>query len=115
MLDLYKLDAYRVSLEFQALVLDMLPGLPRGFADDADQIKRSSKAIVRNIAEGAGRWSAADKAKHYAIARGEVVECVSSFDLMKAARAVDDECHARAIALLERLVSLLTGLIKKPK
>jgi four helix bundle protein len=115
MLDLHKLDAYRVSLEFRTLVLEMLPGLPRGFAGDADQIQRSSKAIVRNIAEGAGRWSAADKAKHYAIARGEAVECVSCFDLMKAERVVDDDCHARAIVVLERLVSLLTGLVKNPK
>jgi four helix bundle protein len=74
----------------------------------------AAKSVVRNIAEGAGRWAKADKAKHYAIARGEAMECASSVDLMRAEALIDDERYARALELLERVVSLLTGLMKKP-
>lgn len=112
MLSIHKLDAYRVSVEFLTLVLELLPTLP---GDDADQLRRSAKSVVRNIAEGAGRWSRADKAKHYAIARGEAMECASSIDLMKAEGAIDDERYARPLQLLERSVALLSGLMKKSR
>jgi len=38
------------------------------------------------------------------------MECVSSIDLMKA----EGERHMRATELLERMVSMHTGLVKKP-
>jgi four helix bundle protein len=60
MLSLYKLRAYKVAIEFLSLVLQLLPTLPRGRADDGDQLQRAPKSIVRNIAEGAGRWTRAD-------------------------------------------------------
>jgi four helix bundle protein len=41
------------------------------FADRADQLTRSAASVLRNIAEGAGRWSVADSANRYKIARGE--------------------------------------------
>src|SRR5215470_10536890 len=114
MLSLHKLDAYRVAVEFLNLVLEIGPTLPRGTGDDADQLTRAAKSIMRNIAEGAGRWGRADKAKHYSIARGEAMECVSCIDLMKVEGVIDGERHARATALLGRVVSMLTKLIKKP-
>ena len=114
MLNVHKLDAYRVSAEFLTLVFEITQLLPRGSGEDADQLTRAAKAIMRNIAEGAGRWGRADKAKYYSIARGETMECVSCIDLMKAEGVLDAERHARATELLTRMVSLLTGLIKKP-
>jgi len=54
-LSVHKLDAYRVSVEFLNLVIELEQMLPRGFAADADQLSRAAKAIVRNIAEGVGR------------------------------------------------------------
>jgi four helix bundle protein len=41
------------------------------FADRADQLTRSAESDARNLAEGAGRWSVADSANRYKIARGE--------------------------------------------
>jgi len=114
MLSIHKLHAYQVSVEFLTLVLELLPTLPRGFAEDADQLRRAAKSVVRNIAEGAGRWTAADKAKHYSIARGEAMECVASIDLMKTDGVIDAEWHGRALVLLDRSCALLTGLIKNP-
>ena len=115
MLHLHKLDAYRVSTEFLNLVLEIGQTLPRGIGDDADQLARAAKSIIRNIVEGAGRWSRADKSKHYSIARGEAMECVGCVDVMKAQGVIDRERHARATELLQRMVSMITGLIKRCK
>jgi len=114
MLTIHKLAAYNVGLEFLGLSIKIVSGLPQGFADDADQLRRAAKSIVRNIAEGAGRRTRADKAKHYAIARGEAMECVGSVEALKVENAITDEAHARALALLERLAGLLTGLVRNP-
>ncbi len=43
-----------------------------------DQALRAAKSICLNVAEGAGRTSPADKARVYAIARGETCEAVAA-------------------------------------
>jgi len=40
-----------------------------------DQLHRASISVVLNIAGGAGRFSAPDKARFSAIARGSATEC----------------------------------------
>jgi four helix bundle protein len=66
---------------------------------------------VRNIAEGAGRWSEADSAKHYKIARGKAMECAASLDVMKMRGLVSAERYATGIRLLEAVVAMLTKMI----
>jgi four helix bundle protein len=39
---------------------DLVDVLPRGHPDRVDQLTRAAESVVRNIAEGAGRWSEAD-------------------------------------------------------
>ena len=53
----------------------------RAVTQTADQLMRADES--RRIAESAGRWSAADSANRYKIARGEAMECVASFDIME--------------------------------
>jgi four helix bundle protein len=62
---------------------NIVDALPRGHADRADQLTRAAESVVRNIAEGAGRWSQADSANRYKTARGEAMECAASLDVMK--------------------------------
>lgn len=93
MLSFQRLVVYQRSIEFASLVIDILGELPqgRGHGERADQLTRSSESIIRNIAEGAGRWAPADKAKHYKIARGEAMESASSLDVLKLRKLVADE------------------------
>jgi four helix bundle protein len=65
---------------------------------------------VRSIAEGAGRWSQADGAKHYKIARGEAMESASSLDVLKLRALVRQDKYERAIRLLESVVAMLTKM-----
>ena len=60
MLSFQRLDVYQRAIEFLALVYDIVGQLPKGNADRADQLVRAAESVVRNIAEGAGRWSEAD-------------------------------------------------------
>jgi four helix bundle protein len=110
-LDAEKLDVYRVALEFQALAGGLVP--KRGHAELRDQLDRASISIVLNIAEGAGRTSAPDKARFYAMARGSAAECAAILDLLWARSLVAATTRRRARALLVRAVQMLTRLVAR--
>ena len=108
MFSFQKLDVYRCATEFLAEAAVVGERLPKGHAALGDQLRRAALSVPLNIAEAAGRTSAADKARHYAIARGSAMECAAILDALRLVRAVDDV--ARSFELLERIVSMLTKL-----
>lgn len=110
MLSFQRLDVYQRAIEFLALVGDIVGDLPKGHAERADQLVRAAESILRNIAEGAGRWSEADSAKHYKIARGEAMECAASLDVMKLRQVVAPARYEHGIRLLEGVVGMLTKM-----
>ena len=111
MLSFQRLDVYQRAIEFLALVYDLVDVLPRGHADRADQLTRAAESVVRNIAEGAGRWSEADNTSRYKIARGEAMECAASLDVMKLRKLITEERYERGGKLLEGVVAMLTKMI----
>jgi len=111
MLSFQRLDVYQRAIELLALAYDIVDVLPRGHADRADQLTRSAESVVRNIAEGAGRWSEADSANRYKIARGEAMECAASLDVMKLRKLISEERYARGGLLLEGVVAMLTKML----
>ena len=82
----------------------------RYFAQRADQLIRAAESVVRNIAEGAGRWSDADSAKHYKIARGEAMECAASLDVLQLRKLIARQHYDRGIRFLESIVAMLTKM-----
>ena len=111
MLSFQRLDVYRRAIEFLSLAYDVVDDLPKGHMERADQLVRAAEAVVRNIAEGAGRWSEADAAKHYKIARGEAMECAASLDVMKLRKIVPEPAYERGINLLRGVVAMLTKML----
>ena len=93
------------------MVYDIVDSLPRGNADRADQLTRSAESVVRNIAEGAGRWSEADSANRYKIARGEAMESAASLDVMRLRKLITDGRYERGSQLLEGVVAMLTKMV----
>ena len=75
--------------------------------------QRLDVSAVRNIAEGAGRWSwsDADNSKHDKIARGEAMECAASLDVLKLRKLVAADRYDRGIQLLEGVVAMLTKMV----
>lgn len=111
MLSFQRLDVYQRAIEFLALTYDVVADLPRGNADRADQLVRSAESVVRNIAEGAGRWSNADSANRYKIARGEAMERAASLDVMRLRKLITDARYQRGLKLLEGVVAMLTKMV----
>jgi four helix bundle protein len=111
MLSFQRLDVYQRAIEFLALAYDIIEQLPKGHAERGDQLARAAESVVRNIGEGAGRWSATDCAKHYKIARGEAMECAASLDVLKLRRLLAPQSYQEGIRLLEGVVAMLTKMI----
>jgi four helix bundle protein len=111
MLSFQRLDVYQRAIEFLALVYDIVDATPRGHAERLDQLGRAAESAIRNIAEGAGRWSKADGAKHYKIARGEAMECAASLDVMKLRKLISDAQYEQGSRLLEAVVAMLTKML----
>jgi four helix bundle protein len=107
MLHFQKLDVSQRSIELLAVAHRVRERLPKGHADLADQLRRAAQSVPQNIAEGCGRTTRADKAKHYTIARGSAMECASHLDVMRVDELIDAELYARGIELLERVVAML--------
>jgi four helix bundle protein len=112
MLSFQKLDVYQCSVTFVASVTEICKTIPRSHSNLRDQLRRAAVSVPLNIAEGAGRSSDADGARHFAIARGSAMECAAVLDVIRALGGVADEQHGRAVELLTRIVSMLTKLAR---
>src|ERR1700690_3216469 len=77
-----------------------------------DEALRAAKGTCLNIAEGAGRVTRADKARAYAIARGECVECVAAVEIAAAAGDAVEDTVADVVAIGNELYLMLGGLIR---
>ena len=64
-----------------------------------------------NIAEGSGKFSR-EAVRFYTIARGSALECAAVLDALEAMAVFDEPDLRQARELLERIVSMLTGLIR---
>ena len=106
--DCERLDAYRVAVDFQILAASICSGRRLGAL--RDQLDRASVSIVLNIAEGCGRFTSAEKAHFYLIARGSAMECLAALSLLLARSLVAPESHRRSRSLLTRIVAMLTRL-----
>jgi four helix bundle protein len=77
-----------------------------------DQALRAAKSACLNCAEGAGRVTRADKARAYAVARGEMVEAVAATEIAALSGEACRELVPRVVALGNELYAMLTKLIR---
>jgi four helix bundle protein len=110
MLSFQRLDIYQSSIQFLALSSRLLTTLPKGNASLADQLRRAALSVPLNIAEAAGRTTAADGARHYAIARGSAMECAAIVDAWQVLGLIQEREHAQAVEMLARIVAMATRL-----
>lgn len=110
-LDCERLDCYRVAVEFQTIAARLVSNRRVGAL--REQLDRASVSIVLNIAEGAGRRFARDKANFFTIARGSATECAAVLDLLSARGLVSSADHRHGRDRLVRIVQMLTRLIAR--
>ncbi|HET8538449.1 MAG TPA: four helix bundle protein [Anaeromyxobacter sp.] len=77
-----------------------------------DEAVRSAKSACLNCAEGAGRVTRADKARAFAIARAEAVEAAAAVEIAALCGDAGAEPAREVARVADRLVSLLTGLVR---
>jgi len=77
-----------------------------------DEALRSAKSACLNVAEGAGRATRADKARAYTIARAEVGEAAAAVEIAALSGDTTDEASEEVARIADRLIALLTGLIR---
>src|SRR5882672_8556817 len=78
-----------------------------------DQALRAATSVSLNISEGAGRRASADKARVYAIARGENCEAAAALDIALAGGLCRAEAARRGLTHAGAVHALLSGLIRK--
>jgi four helix bundle protein len=77
-----------------------------------DEALKSAKSVCLNCAEGAGRVTRGDKARAFAVARGELVEAVAAVEIAVAAGDARREALPPLLAIGSRLNAMLTRLVR---
>jgi hypothetical protein len=71
----------------------------------------AASSIPLNIAEGAGEFAAADKARFYRFARRSATESAALIDVLAVLELTDEPLRTRARGLLLRIVAMLTAIV----
>lgn len=79
-------------------------------AELKDQATRAAKSACLNCAEAANRVSPKDKARVFAIARGEAGEAAAAVEIAAALGSVSQASMHQVNAIAHRLIAMLTRL-----
>ena len=104
----HRLIAYQVALE-------LLVAVKEAHIRDSklrDEATRAAKGVCLNIAEGTGRVTRADKARSFTVARGEAIEAIAAVEIAVLAGDAAPKSAERCGVIGNRLIALLTGLIR---
>ncbi len=107
-----KLEVYRVAVEYADAADAIATKLKRGNAHIRDQLRRASDSIVNNVAEGAGEFQPAEKARFYRIALRSATECAATLHTCQRRHLAELSALEDARKLLKRVVEMLTRLIQ---
>jgi four helix bundle protein len=107
-----KLDVYQIALEFVGLVGEVLERFPPGRHSLADQLSRAATSVVLNIAEGAGEFSRAEKARFYRMAKRSATECAAALDVCRVWKKVESKDLDVGREMLLRVVAMLIRMIQ---
>ena len=106
-----RLDAYRAATEFLGVTWRIVGQNPEGTWRNCRPASARSLSVPLNIAEGSGKFNR-DAVRFYTIARGSALECAAILDALEVTTVFNEADLKQGRDLLERIVSMLTGLIK---
>jgi four helix bundle protein len=104
----HRLIAYAVAKE---LLVAVVNARIRD-AELKDQATRAAKSAVLNVAEGASRSSPKDKARAFAIGRGEASEAAAAVEIAVLLGAAHQSASTEVNAIAHRLCGMLTRLCR---
>lgn len=105
------LEAWKAAREFRMFVSrQVLPSLvQRKEFSLADQLKRSSRSVTHNIAEGYGRFHFRDNYKFCSNARGSLCEALDQLLTSCDDDLIADETFAEGRTLYDHTLKVLNG------
>ena len=106
-----RLDAYQVAREALAQGEVIAQSLPKGYANLADQLRRSLLSAHLGVAEAAAR-SGADRLARFRCARGETSEAAAALDAVVLLGLAPASRVQPVVVLLGRLHAMLTRLAR---
>jgi four helix bundle protein len=80
-----------------------------------DELIRASQSIPRNIAEGNGKRSFADRSRFFEISRGSALECASVLDQLHLTKVLENDETRDGKKMLQRIVKMLTKMTEPKK
>ena len=110
LLDHERLDAFRVALEFAAMVPTLTK---RARPAMRDQLERASSSIALTLAEGCARRTRRDRHHFFAMAQGSAMECAAALDLLRVTGQLGLADATRAKHKIARMVQMLVGLRRR--
>ena len=107
-----KLRVYDRSLDLIVHVLRVLQKAQPGWSEVHDQLKRACTSIILNIAESAGEWRPAEKARFYRIAIRSAAETDAALEVLTRVGALARAETAEAQQMLEEIAAMLVAMCK---
>jgi four helix bundle protein len=107
-----RLDVYTAAVDMVALTQTVVAAFPPGNGDLADQLRRATTSIALNIAEGAGEYSRADKARFYRMAKRSATECAAILDVARKLEIISRDRFDNGRGVLFRIVSMLIKMVQ---
>jgi four helix bundle protein len=106
-----QMPVYLLALEFFEGVHTLTATMPRRWRYLIDQLQRASLSILLNIAEGAGEFSPAEKARFYRIAQRSAIECRTALDAANRLHLLQPQ-HAHLHEMAGKIYAQLVGLAR---
>ena len=104
------LDCYQQALAIMAAVYEIVKQFPGDEKYDlVSQIRRSSKSVTANIAEGYGRYHYLDSLRYYSVARGELNETLAHLINASVLGYIDQGAFERLYHLIRQAEQTLNG------
>lgn len=106
------LKCYRLALDVMVNAHQLAKSLPADEKYDlVSQIRRSSKSVSANIAEGYGRYHYLDTLRFYSIARGSLNETLSHFIAAQTLGYIEEDYFEQVHQLTREAEKTLNGLM----
>lgn len=112
-LDFERLEVFKVAVEVVAVLDEVAERLPEGRGYMRDQLRRAANSIPLNIAEGAGEFAPAEKARFYRMARRSATECAGQILVCRRLGLLDAPRAEAALDVLRRVIAMLVTLVRR--
>jgi len=114
LLDFTKMDVWKKAMDLAKQIHTMTAPFPKEeLYGVTSQLRRASISVAANVAEGFGRYTAADKKHKYVQARGELVEVMTFLYHCESVGYISKEKRAHMMSLAEDIYKMLNALITK--